>query len=159
MPSTNGLRLYVDINIATKPLRVEVEFPDENLARRYRESIRKTKVLPREDQKPKVVAFELPASARWLESNRTLQGFIVHFNEKKDADAWADHICLHVKGHERQIVIKQYWSEDEEAALKKHLPQLMPPPPPPPPKNRAGTPPGDAQRSIGMVFPFHKRPG
>jgi len=146
MPDTHSLRLYVDINITTKPLRIEIEFPDERLAHRYRESIRKTKVLPREDQEPKVVVFELPGSARSLESSRSLQAFIVHFKEKRDADEWADHVCLHVKDHERQVMIKQYWSEDEEATLKKHLPRYMPPPPPPP-ANRAGTPPGEARRS------------
>jgi len=145
MSNKPSLRLYVDIDITKKPLSVEIEFPDEPLAHRYRESIRR-KALPPKKHKPKTVVFELPDSAYSLESSRKLEAFVVHFDSKRDAEEWADHICRPVKGHEYQVMIKQYWSEDEVENLIDHLPRYRPPPPPPP-EDRAGTPPGEARAS------------
>lgn len=45
MPDTRGLRLYVDIPLAHTPLTVEIEFPDKWLAKRYRYSAQRDKIV------------------------------------------------------------------------------------------------------------------
>ncbi|OIW25701.1 hypothetical protein CONLIGDRAFT_647439 [Coniochaeta ligniaria NRRL 30616] len=141
MSQASGLRLYVYIRVTTRPATVEIEFPSIQLAQRYRSSIEKmrTKVLPSSRQKPKVVAVELPPSVTDLETNRSMQAFVLHFKQGEDAAKWADAVCRRVKDHPRQIFIKQYWDRVDE--LEQRLPSVVPKPSLP---DRAGSPPTQA---------------
>lgn len=116
MPGANPLRLYVYIRVTQLPATLEIEFPTEELARRYKSSIEgmQTKALPSSRQKPKIVAVELPRSVIDLETNRGLQGFVLHFDKGEDAAGWVDAVCRPVQGHERQVFVKQYWDGTDE---------------------------------------------
>jgi hypothetical protein len=119
------LRLYVYIRVAKMPPGVEIDFPDEALAKRYWSSIQKTKKGT--GQKRTCVCIELPSSVTDIESNRSLEGFILHFRSEEGAAEWKDTICNPVKGHPRQLSIRQYWDDAGLAKLERELPALTTP--------------------------------
>ncbi|KAK7409090.1 hypothetical protein QQX98_008697 [Neonectria punicea] len=126
MPNTYVLRLYVSVSIHTTPLTLEIGFPKgrKKLAELYRNSVQRAKTLPKDHQKPLSVVFELPPSAKSIDTNKGVQSLVVHFDCKDSADAWTDTICQNVKGHERHVIVKQYWEEGELEELEKKLEEL-----------------------------------
>lgn len=124
--SEPSIRLYIYIRISRFPSTVDIEFPTEMLARRYRTSIQETKELDVPRQTANVVAVTIPSSVIDLETNRSLQGFILHFDRADDAERWQDAICIGVKDHPRQVLIQQYWEGEAIGDLERNLPPSEP---------------------------------
>ncbi|KAK7423833.1 hypothetical protein QQZ08_008877 [Neonectria magnoliae] len=155
MPNACVLRLYVYVCINTTPLTLEISFPRgrEKLAQHYRDSIRGVKPLPQEHQKTLSVVSELPPSAKSIDTGKGVHSLVVHFDHKENADAWTDAICQPVRDHERQVIVKQYWKENELEELERKLEEQKQSKPPEVSRNRrevqdrAGTPPRGARGS------------
>ncbi|KAI8218448.1 hypothetical protein K4K54_010347 [Colletotrichum sp. SAR 10_86] len=90
-------RLTVFIRVTRMPLRVDIEFPDNDLARCYRQSIER------------IVDLEM---------SQSLGGIIMHFDKDYDAKMWVDDVCRPVNGKPKQVYFKQYWSDAEFAKLR-----------------------------------------
>ncbi|EQB54465.1 hypothetical protein CGLO_05707 [Colletotrichum gloeosporioides Cg-14] len=112
-------RLTVFIRVTRMPLRVDIEFPDSDLAKCYRQSIEGSKkVLQGESF---TVRMELPSSVVDLEMSQSLGGIIMHFDKDYDAKMWVDDVCRPVNGKPKQVYFKQYWSDAEFAKLRSTL--------------------------------------
>ncbi|KAH0420933.1 hypothetical protein CcaCcLH18_13731 [Colletotrichum camelliae] len=112
-------RFTVFIRVTRMPLRADIEFPDNDLARCYRQSIERSKrVLPGESF---TVRMELPSSVVDLEMSQSLGGIIMHFDKDYDAKMWIDDICRPVNGKPKQVYFKQYWNDAEFAKLRSTL--------------------------------------
>ncbi|KAM7201627.1 hypothetical protein V8F33_003176 [Rhypophila sp. PSN 637] len=122
---STGLRLYVYIRVTRSPAVVEIEFPDtqsgRSLARRYLQSITRTKELPADRQRPHRVAFHLNPSITDISASKYPSGLVLHFDTSAEARHFEDDICLPVHGHPRQLFIKQYWDDREAASLDRSL--------------------------------------
>jgi len=123
-----GLRLKVYIDTTKVPLTVEIEFPNADLAARYRRSIQGKKVLPEHRQESMIVAFELPPTVQKLETNGGYGCFIVHFdqNQQKSADRWADVICREMKKYPHQMNILQYFDKEGRERVERYLSRYAP---------------------------------
>lgn len=123
MAAPTDLRLYVYL-ITQQPLRLEIVFPNEQLARRYRSSVEDGKIMSASRQKSKTVAVQLPYGVAYVETNRSLGGFVLHFDNEKGAASWTDAVCRPIKAHPRQILVKQYWSGEDE--LEREIAAMAP---------------------------------
>ncbi|KAM7222679.1 hypothetical protein V8F06_001866 [Rhypophila decipiens] len=122
---SSGLRLYVYLRVTRFPAVVEIEFPDtqtgRSLARRYLQSITRTKELPADRQRPHIVAFHLDPSITDISASKYPSGLVLHFDSSTEASHFEDDICLPVHAHPRQLFVKQYWDDREAALLDRSL--------------------------------------
>ncbi|KAH8904100.1 hypothetical protein BR93DRAFT_930708 [Coniochaeta sp. PMI_546] len=123
----DALRLYVYMRVSQVPPTVEIEFPNEQLAMRYRSSIQVTKTLPQLRQRSKVVAITIPKSVIDIETTRSFQAFILHFDQPESAAQWQDALCRPVEDHPRQVFIRQYWDAAQLVDLERNLPLVASP--------------------------------
>ncbi|KAB5528029.1 hypothetical protein GE09DRAFT_411927 [Coniochaeta sp. 2T2.1] len=120
-PEYDAARLYVYIHITQHPPTVDIEFPWDHreVAKRYRHSIDRSKkrLCPEVADRSNLVSFHLPSSVVRLSTSRWLHAIILHFKEEADAAAWSDAVCVPVRGHPRQLYIRQYWKAEHWAEL------------------------------------------
>ncbi|KAB5585209.1 hypothetical protein GE09DRAFT_18839 [Coniochaeta sp. 2T2.1] len=120
-PESDAVRLYVYVHVTQEPPTVDIEFPWDHraLAKRYRHSIDRSKkrLCPEVADRLNVVSFHLPSSVVRLSTSRWLHAIILHFGEEADAADWSDAVCVPVRGHPRQLYIRQYWEADHWAEL------------------------------------------
>ncbi|KAK3314839.1 hypothetical protein B0H66DRAFT_563768 [Apodospora peruviana] len=109
----NRIRVYVRFK-DLKPV-VDFVFETEGQLQQYQRvtTALGVKRIVSVDPRSRSIRVEVPPRAREVESSRSLNGFILHFERESEASAWIDPICRPVPNCPKVVVIQQYWDQGD----------------------------------------------